>query len=144
MANNPTPAANTIATSDFDLTTIVGLSHLELCNNETALRSLMNTINIGKKERDHVIEDGHMSMKEILSRHANDVDSFPQYLNSLNETSASSGTVRLRMCLSPVAIQRFTGILHYFNQSINTFHVIPNILNITTESASTNYRLSHL
>ena len=79
-------------------------------------------------------------MKEILSHHSNEVDSFTLYLTNLNKTFASSSTAGLRVYFSPVVIQRFTGIVHYFNQAVNTFHIIPDILNVNTDNASDNYR----
>ena len=47
------------------------------------------------------------------------------YLKGLNRTFAAAGNAALRVYYSPVVISRFAGVVHYYNQCVNSFHSIP-------------------
>ena len=59
-------------------------------------------------------EDGFVSMDIICKEFKDDVESFNEYLKSLNKTFGSAGE-RLRVYYSPVVINKLVGLLHYFN-----------------------------
>ena len=70
-----------------------------------ALRTTMNTIGVGIRERNKLVSDGFNSMDDIVTLHTNDVDGFADYLRTLNKAFASSSTVNLRAYFSPVTVK---------------------------------------
>ena len=122
---------------------VIDLTITQCYNNEMAFRLMMHTIGVSMRERNKIISDGFQNLSTIISHHKNDVKGFETYLSTLNKTFASASTETLRVYFSPVIIARFVGVVHYFNQSVNSFHTIPDQLffdaDDTSEYAS-NYR----
>ena len=112
----------------------------DLYSDTNALRIAMNAIGINERERNRIISDGFTSMDEIITHHSNDVKGFTDYLLNLNKTFASTANEDIRVYFSPVTIQRFTGLIHYFNLAVNVFHTIPNLMLLDTARASAYYR----
>lgn len=121
---------------DLNNDLVIGLTITHCYNNEMAFRLMMNTIGVSMRERNKIIADGFTSLATIISHHKNDVKGFETYLSTLNKTFASASTVALRVYFSPVIIARFVGVVHYFNQSVNSFHTIPDQLYFDTDDAS--------
>ena len=96
MAGSGRPDPN----DDFDVTTFVGKTNRELYESEQALRALMNTIGIERKERDRIVDDGFTDMDEIISHHTHDVAGFTDYMKNLNKTFASSSDQNMRIYFS--------------------------------------------
>jgi hypothetical protein len=128
---------------DLNDQVVIGLTITQCYTNEMAFRLMMRTIGVDMRERNKIISDGFKSLSTIVSHHKNDVKGFETYLSTLNKTFASASTEELRVYFSPVIIARFVGVVHYFNQSVNSFHTIPDQLYFdaddTAEYAS-NYR----
>ena len=129
--------------ADLNLNVLEDFDNRQLYESEMALRITMDTIGIGQRERNRVISDGFNSMSDIITLHADDVKGFTNYLQTLNKTFASSSTAALRVYFSPVTIVRFAGVVHYFNQAVNSFHKIPDLLAIDVAHASTLSRDYH-
>ena len=123
--------------ADLNLNALAGFDNGQLYESEMALRIMMDEIGIGQRERNKVVTDGFDSMSEINTLHANDVEGFVNYLQNLNKTFASASTAALRVYFSPVTIARFAGVVHYYNQAVNSFHKIPDLLAIDGAIAST-------
>ena len=112
--------------TDYNVANLNGLSISELFEEEELLRYLMHTIGINaQRSRNKIISDGFQSISEILKHHANDVKGFKNYLLQLNKTFASASNATLRVYYSPLVIARFVGIIHFYNQAVNTLHCIP-------------------
>ena len=125
---------------DFDITRCQGRTNQQLYESENALRALMNTIGIERRERDRIINNGFTDMDEIISHHTHDVSGFTEYMKNLNKTFASSSDQDMRVYFPPVAIQRFTGVVHYCNHALNSFHVIPDIIGIDRDASIEFYK----
>jgi hypothetical protein len=129
--------------ADLNNAIVIDMTITQLYNHEMALRIMLNAIGVAERERNRLIDDGFTSMKTIMDLHPNDVAGFQSYLKNLNKTFASSGNENLQVYFSPVNISRLVGVTHYFNHSINSFHMIPDILMVDSDDASdyaTHYR----
>lgn len=123
--------------ADIDLNHIQNLSTSELFEDEMLLRYLMQVIGINRVQaRDKIIDDGFDSIATILSHYKYDVEGFQSYLKNLNKTFASATVQLLRVYYSPVSIMRFAGIIHYYNQSVHSFHLIPDPSFITRDKSN--------
>lgn len=113
--------------TDYEVTNFSELSVCELYVNEEAFRYIMHQyIGIASEQcRTKIVNDGFGCMKDIIQHHPNDVEAVKTYLTGLNKTFASSSDTTLRVYYSPVVINRFAGIIHLYNQAVNTFHTIP-------------------
>ena len=121
--------------ADLNPNAIVNLTTTQLYDSEDGLRLMMDAIGVEICERNRIVNDGFSSMKEIIDLHTNDVDGFKQYLVNLNKTFASAAGA-LRTYFTPVNVQRLTGVVYYYNHSINNLHRIPDILMITEDDAT--------
>ena len=81
------------------------------------------------------ITDGFTNISLLVKHFSYDVASFKTHLQSLNKTFANAATAARRMYFNPIQINRLLGILYYFNQSVNTFHTIPDIDRVTSDIA---------
>ena len=70
--------------------------------------------------------NGLESLKVICKEFKDDVESFKEYLKSLNKTFGSAGE-GLRVYYSPVVINRLVGLLYYFNIAVQHMHVVPKL-----------------
>ena len=112
--------------TDYNIATFDALTIAQLYEDEGVLRYVMHTIGVNPvRNRNKIVDDGFNSIRAIVQHHANDVNGFQSYLNTLNKTFASAGTEALRVYYSPVIISRFCGVLHYYNQAVHSFHSIP-------------------
>ena len=120
------------------------LSVTELYSNETAFRLIMQHTGVTREaDRNHIVNDGFGSLKDIIDHHPNDVEGFSQYLKNTNKTFASSPDPDLRRYYSPVTVSRLVGVVHYYNQCVNTFHMIPDcsfVDRATSNILSNNYK----
>ena len=116
--------------SDVDLNWCKGKSNKELYKHENGLRAVMKTIGLARRERDRIVSNGFEDLDEIVAHHTHDVSGFVDYMKNLNKTFASASDPDVQVYFTPVTIQRFSGVLHYFNQAVNTFHTIPDPLSI--------------
>ena len=97
---------------------------------------MLNSIGVEIRERNKLVDDGFDSMKAIIELHANDTAGFRTYLLNLNKTFASSSTAALRVYFTPINVSRLVGVVHYFNHAVNSFHTVPDILNIDGDNAA--------
>ena len=115
---------------DHDVLKCAGKSNKELYKDNNALCVMLKTISVKRRECDRLVDDGFKDMDEIVAHYTHDVEGFVKYLKNLNKIFASSSNSSQQVYFSPVAIQRLTGVLHYFNHAVNTFHTIPDIMTI--------------
>jgi hypothetical protein len=125
-----------MANADLNGNLVIGLTIIECFNNEMAFHLMMNSIRVSICECNKIINDGFSSFSIIISHHKNDVKGFEMYLSTLNKTFTSSSTVALQVYFSPVIIARFVGVVHYFNQAMNSFYTIPDQLYFDASKAS--------
>ena len=126
--------------ADFNLARAAGLTNGELYGDENALRILMDEIGVEERERNRIVNDGFNSMDDIITHHSNDTESFVTYLTTINKTFANHNDENLRAYFPPVVLQRFTGVVHYYNVTVNLFHSIPDLMRVDSAAASTYYR----
>ena len=62
------------------------------------------------------------------------IASFNSHLQSLNKTFANAAMLR-RVYFNHIQMNRLLGVLYYFNQAVNTFHTIPDIVEVTADIA---------
>ena len=74
-------------------------------------------------------------MDIICEEFKDDVESFKEYLKSLNKTFGSAGE-GLRVYYSPVVINRLVGLLYYFNIAVQHMHVVPKLSIIQAAQAT--------
>lgn len=125
--------------ADYTVANFSTLSVTELYDNEELLRWMMN-VSIGvtdRDSRDRIVADGYTSLRAIVNQHTNDVESFVSYLKGLNRTFAAAGNAALRVYYSPVVISRFAGVIHYYNQSVNSLHCIPDASYVDNDYVTT-------
>ena len=112
--------------TDFNAANLTGLTITQLYENEELLRYLMNEIGITTEVcRNRIVNDGFNSLRAVVGHHSNDIEGVKSFLTGLNKTFASSADATLRVYYSPVVIARFCGIVHYYDQAVNSFHCIP-------------------
>ena len=95
---------------------------------------LLNRLGLGVNERQQFITDGFTNISLLVKHFSYDVASFKSHLQGLNKTFANAAQAR-RMYFNPIQINRLLGVLHYFTQSVNTFHTIPDIDQVTADIA---------
>ena len=123
---------------DISIDLLNDLSLTELYAHETAFRVLLFNSGVTRvANRTHIVNDGFGSIKDVIDNHSNDVEGFHSYLKNANKTFASSQIDELRRYYAPVTISRLIGIVHYFNQCINTYHMVPDMSFITPEATTT-------
>ena len=96
---------------------------------------LLDRLGLGANEMQQFITDGFTNISLLVKHFSYDVASFKAHLQSLNKTFANAATAARRMYFNPIQINRLLGILYYFNQSVNTFHTIPDIDRVTSDIA---------
>ena len=105
--------------------TQVAESIIEELSDESTLEQLLELeFGIIEGQLSKLQEDGFVFMDIICKEFKNDVESFKEYLKSLNKTYDSAGE-GLRVYYSPVVINRLVGLLYYFNIAVQHMHVIP-------------------
>ena len=75
----------------------------------------------------HINDDDFMSMDILVNQYKSDIEEFSLYIKTVNKTNNN-------VCFSPVITNRLVSVLHCFIQSVNCFHVIPDIELITRNS----------
>ena len=126
--------------TDLNLAAVAGFDNGQLYGDDDALRLMMNEIGVEIRERNKIINDGFNSMDDIVTHYSNDTESFVTYLTSMNKTFANHNDPNQRSYFPPLVLQRFTGVVHYFNISVNLFHTIPDLMSVDSASASNYYR----
>ena len=116
-----------MAAADYNIANFNTLPISDLYEDEEVWRYLMDrAIGIDQENcRDKIVEDGFDSLRSVVRHHTNNVEGFKTYLVGLNKTFASSSVPGLRVYYSPVAIARTLGVIHLYDQAVNTFHCIP-------------------
>ena len=123
---------------DYVLADLSALSITELYEDESSLRWLMNTA-IGITDaacHNRIVKDGYSSVSTIIRQHSNDVKGFTTYLVSLNKTFASAQEAAMRVYYLPVIISRYAGVIHYFDQCVNSLHTIPEMSFFDTDQVT--------
>lgn len=116
-----------MAATDYNVANFNALSITELYDNEEVWRYLMDR-SIGitlERCRNKIVNDGFDSLRSVIRHHSNDIEGFKTYMTGLNKTFASSSVSTLRVYYSPVSISRMLGVIHLYDQGVNTFHCIP-------------------
>jgi len=67
------------------------------------------------------------TMKELVSHFTYDMSGYKPHLTQLNKTFRVSNDPVLRFYYTPVVISRLLSLLYFIEQSVNTYHIIPDI-----------------
>ena len=117
-----------LATTDFNPANLAGLTQAQLYESAEALRYVMHSIGIRQvNARNKIIDDGFNSLKSIVVMHTMCDQGFKKYLNGLNKTYATASDRRQRVHFSPIAIERFSAIVFYYDQAVHSYHSIPDM-----------------
>ena len=103
-------------------------------SDDVSFRALLSTLGVSENERTQFTEDRFTSMSLLVKNFSYDVGSFKSYLQTLNKTFANTITAR-SVYFNPIYTNRLLGVLYYFTQAINTFHMIPDISSIDLDPA---------
>ena len=113
----------------------LALSIAEAFKHRDTFNNLLVKIGIDANGIARIKTDGFTSMELISLQIKNDMKSLKIYLVNLNKTFASAGA---SIYFNPIVIIRFTGALHFFDQTIFVYQRIPDI-RIVTEELLTKY-----
>ena len=76
---------------------------------------------------------------EVLSlQYKLNVNNFKYYLENTNKTFGSASSSTVRVYFNPIKLGRIIGVVHYCNQALYAYHLIPNI-DLITAKLATNY-----
>jgi hypothetical protein len=114
---------------------IEGLSITELYNDPMAFQIMLNNIGVPDRERARITNDGFNNMNELVTHYTNDVAGFKKYLENLNKTF-STADAALKVYFTPPVMMKLLGVMHYFNVSVNGYHMVPDIVSITADESS--------
>ena len=115
-----------LAPTNFDPAILGGLTITELYNSEQAFCYLMNETDIATETC-----DGFNSICATISMYTNNAQGLKKYLQGLNKTF-STAPVALRVSYSPIAIERFTVSVWYFDNCVNGYHTLPDVGSVNT------------
>ena len=101
---------------------------------DASFGDLLTRLGLGANEKQQFITDGFTNISLLVKHFSYDVASFKSHLQNLNKTFANAAAVR-RMYFNPIQMKRLLGVLYYFNQAVNTFHTIPDIVEVTADIA---------
>jgi hypothetical protein len=123
---------------------IEDLNISELYQDPMAFQVMLDNIGVPERERARITNDGFSTMNELVDHYANDVAGFKKYLENLNKTFATADEAS-KIYFTPPVTSKLTGVMHYFNVSVNGYHRVPDISIITADDANQfgrNYRES--
>ena len=121
---------------NYFLNTQVADSIIEEFSEGTTFEQLLELeFGIIESQLSKLQDDGFVSMDIICKEFKDDVESFKEYLKSLNKTFGSAGE-GLRVDYSPVVINRLVSLLYYFNIAVQHMHVIPKLSTIQAIQAT--------
>ena len=107
---------------------------------EQGLVDVLHELGVGKNERDRIVDDGFDSMRSIVNQYENDPEGMRGYLKQLNKAFGSSPDDDLRIYFSPPVMSRMIGLLHYSNVCFYSYHVIPDMNEVTIPLAMEYYK----
>jgi hypothetical protein len=119
-----------------NLAALVGLTNDQLYNDANAMVVLLDTIGIDDNQRTRIINDGFPTMSDLVSHYENNVNDFKKYLENINKTFATATRANTRVYYNPRMISKLLGVLHYFDQAVHTFHMIPDMALINNNLAT--------
>jgi hypothetical protein len=125
-----------------NLAALVGLTNNELYNDANAMVVLLDTICIDGNQRARIINDGFPTMSDLVSHYENNVNDFKKYMENINKTFATATRANARVYYNPRMVPKLLSILHYFDQAVHTFHVIPDMALIDND-LSTQYSIEY-
>ena len=108
---------------------------------EQDLVNLLDACGAGQNEMDRIVADGFESMKDLVVHHENDVETFKDYLKTLNKTFNNRTDSTLTVYFPPPVVSRMVGALFYCKICYYSFHVIPDIRNIDRTMATDVYKV---
>ena len=76
---------------------------------------LFELIGVDAAGQARIRKDGFMSMEILALQFKNDIKGFKTYLLNRNKTFTSA---RSSIYFNPIVVTRFTGALHFFNQTL--------------------------
>ena len=103
--------------------------------------NLLHACGAGQNEMDRIVADGFESMKDLVVHHENDVETFKDYLRTLNKTFNNRTDPTLTVYFPPPVASRIVGALFYCKVCYYSFHVIPDIRNIDRTMATDVYKV---
>ena len=102
-------------------------------NSQARFTALLTRIGCNANERSHLIDDGFNTLKQLVASYTYDTPLLKAHFVSLNKAFAGHATTPCYF--TPLIIRRLLGIHALFDQSVNTFHQMPNLDAITAAVA---------
>ena len=102
---------------------------------DTEFVTLLTTLGLGVPELARLKTDGFDNMEILCLQYKLDTKSFKDYLLNTNKTFGSA-RVAIQVYFTPVIITRLTGMVHFFDQHLFTYHAIPDIALVTKEKCT--------
>ena len=125
------PAAGNYASVQVDRNVLTALSITQRYSHLMGIVIMMDLAGVKQRERLHIVNDGFDSIQTLVEHYANDIKGFKSYLESLNKAFASARVATDKVYFTPPVMSKFVGAVHYFNQAVNTYHMIPDVLQLT-------------
>ena len=107
----------------------------EKFRDDTEFVTLLTTLGLGVPELARLKSDGFNNMETLCLQYKLDTKSFKDYLLNTNKTFRSA-RVAIQVYFTPVIITRLTGMVHFFDQHLFTYHAIPDIALVTKEKCT--------
>ena len=104
------------------------LSITERYQSQEGMEYFLTQMGAHARERAHIIADGFDTLDTLMLCYQNNVKQFEAWLQSLNKTFATARNINDRIYFAPMEMSQLVGGLHYFNQSVNIFHRVPDLL----------------
>ena len=98
---------------------------------------ILDTLGCGPKERFRLLHDGFDTLESLVNHYGENVDDFRKHLITSNKNWVSHTQTMMRAFFNPVVTNKLVGMLHYLHTTVQLFHCIPDVMQITAERAST-------
>ena len=108
---------------------------------EQGLVDVLHEIGVGDNERDRIVDDGFRSMRTLVEQYERDVEGLAAYLKQMNKAFGAIALAANRVYFSPPTVSKFLGLLHYCNVAYYSYHVIPDVGEVTAQTAMEYYKI---
>ena len=105
------------------------LSNVEKYDDDYKFTAMLRGIGINHTVFEQLNSDDFDTMKVLVDQYKDDVSEFASYLKTINKSSSP-------VQFSPVVSNQITAVLHFYIQSITSFHTIPDISVIDRDEAT--------
>ena len=112
-------------------------SPLTRYSNTVRFTALLTRIDLSASERERLITDEFTNMEELVSHLTYNTNGFKSYLVQLNKTCGATNDAALRLYYTPVFMSRLLGVLYLIDQSVNMYHMVPDINEICLQVSNT-------